>query len=484
MGKQITRMAAVFLCAACVLSMAACRGGGDLTYYTYNKLEYPDTLSNISTRSVTRKSGNYAQIAHYPVTPFDGVNDQVQAWVDGRMDEFAGSYAQYLDQDQSIANENYLPQLSITYETHVYNDTIVTLRLRAVYTSLTKTSEANKTITYHAATGAVMGIKDFFEQDAGVLNRLSAFVQNQVLELLKAQGDHVYDPDKAREGTSPTESNFHSFVVGENSLTFYFDPAQVAPNSPGSVEIIVPFTRVEDILKVSALQKSKDAPPALPSQPEPEPISLPEPEQLKPYKGAAKYVALIFSDGPDPAFTQALVTALDRRDAKATFYPMASRIQANAALLQSMESKGYQLGGQVVSGRQIPYMTAQEYEKEIQLGKLAFSRVLGHDPSTLHPSFGSYSDKTAAWLDRPMICGNLRVDDTALTAEEVRDKITANVKNMEMVSLTDGTEAGVRGAVMAVDELRQKGYRFVTVDELFAQAKTEMKNQVYRNAKS
>ena len=55
-------------------------------------------------------------------------------------------------------------------------------------------------------------------------------------------------------------------------------------------------------------------------------------------------VALTFDDGPDPTWTARLLDALDRHGARATFFPIASRAEAEPEVMERIRAAGHLIG--------------------------------------------------------------------------------------------------------------------------------------------
>ncbi|MDR3669123.1 MAG: polysaccharide deacetylase family protein, partial [Ignavibacteriaceae bacterium] len=57
-----------------------------------------------------------------------------------------------------------------------------------------------------------------------------------------------------------------------------------------------------------------------------------------------KVVALTFDDGPDPAFTEAILDTLKQKQVKATFFVIGTKASQNPLLLRRMVTEGHEIG--------------------------------------------------------------------------------------------------------------------------------------------
>lgn len=57
-----------------------------------------------------------------------------------------------------------------------------------------------------------------------------------------------------------------------------------------------------------------------------------------------KVVALTFDDGPDPAFTEAILDILKQKQVEATFFVIGKNASQNPSLLRRMVTEGHEIG--------------------------------------------------------------------------------------------------------------------------------------------
>lgn len=199
-----------------------------------------------------------------------------------------------------------------------------------------------------------------------------------------------------------------------------------------------------------------------------------------------KTVALTFDDGPKAGVTDWLLEELAARNIQATFFLIGSQaeIEENEVIIRRMYEDGHQIGCHTYSHVQLTLLSKEEQEKEIRQWYAAVSDVIGDFTYCIRPPYGSVNSRLCGYLEVPVILWSVDTKDwTGKSAKEIADYIVAEAVDGDIVLLHDIFEESVQGAVEALDILSQKGYRFVTVDELLRQRGiAEEGGKVYRKA--
>lgn len=198
--------------------------------------------------------------------------------------------------------------------------------------------------------------------------------------------------------------------------------------------------------------------------------------------GDDKVIALTFDDGPWPDSTGQILDILDQYDAKATFFTIGNQIEQHADMVKRAHDAGHQIcthtwdhasgSGQGVN---LTYMTAEEQISEVQKGMEAISSATGADASTVMRAPGGNFFGDLVWTLQPYITAEVgwNVD----TEDWRRPGVDAIVERIEsaqpgdVILMHDGggdRSQTVEALRQALPVLKEKGYRFVTVDELLA----------------
>lgn len=204
--------------------------------------------------------------------------------------------------------------------------------------------------------------------------------------------------------------------------------------------------------------------------------------------GAGPCVALTYDDGPNPRVTPALLAALERHHAKATFFSVGRFAQREPGLMREMAAAGHAIGNHTWTHPTMPLRSAGQIREElartraaVEAAGVAFSTVDG--AMLMRPPYGRR---------RPGTLRTVRAEGYvpvlwSVTGWDWRPQETAasiaargeRAQGGDIVLLHDGnhrTPAGDRFRSLAateiiLDTLRDRGFEFVTVPGLVAAAR-------------
>ena len=181
-----------------------------------------------------------------------------------------------------------------------------------------------------------------------------------------------------------------------------------------------------------------------------------------------KYVALTFDDGPSGKYTRTLLDGLSEREVKATFLLCGYRMKDYPDITQRIFREGHEIGYHGYSHKNMLDMSRRTIAAEI----LDSQALLPEDcePVFLRPPGGCCSDGVRQVAEaRQLAILGWSVDPRDWATRDaiaIERSVTRNVKDGDVILLHDMTNSSVQAALDIIDELRQQGFRFVTVSEL------------------
>lgn len=182
------------------------------------------------------------------------------------------------------------------------------------------------------------------------------------------------------------------------------------------------------------------------------------------------YVALTFDDGPWPETTERLLDGLAERGAKATFFLIGEQIEPMRETVQRMQAEGHQIGNHTFTHADLSRGALSDRIEEVAQTDAALCALLGEDTYWLRPPWGFLDRTMAETVEVPMVYWSLDTEDwQRLDADAVAQEIVAHACDGEIILLHDPYASSVDAALRAIDALAAQGYRFVTLEELFAQ---------------
>jgi peptidoglycan-N-acetylglucosamine deacetylase len=102
-------------------------------------------------------------------------------------------------------------------------------------------------------------------------------------------------------------------------------------------------------------------------------------------------VALTFDDGPHPEGTPAVLEALERAGAKATFFMVGEQVDRRPQLAAEVASRGHAVALHAYRHRLHVRMTPGWLDADVARGLDSLHRALGQQPALHRPPYGVYS---------------------------------------------------------------------------------------------
>ncbi|MDO4979239.1 MAG: polysaccharide deacetylase family protein [Candidatus Saccharibacteria bacterium] len=198
---------------------------------------------------------------------------------------------------------------------------------------------------------------------------------------------------------------------------------------------------------------------------------------------AKKYVALTFDDGPSTVTTARLLDILKEKKVKATFFVVGYMIDHAPDLVKREIAEGHEIGSHTANHLNLSTLGAWDIQQEMKNFKIALKNATGSDKfSVMRPPGGNVNNTVADNVGAPMILWSVDTKDW-------RDRNAKTVKSNAVWAASDGGiilmhdlyETTVDAVPGVIDELRAKGFEFVTVSELAKLKGVKMQNgAIYR----
>jgi peptidoglycan/xylan/chitin deacetylase (PgdA/CDA1 family) len=204
-------------------------------------------------------------------------------------------------------------------------------------------------------------------------------------------------------------------------------------------------------------------------------------------RDARGLIALTYDDGPNPRFTEPLLSVLERHGAHATFFLIGRWAEREPALAREVEAAGHAIGNHTFTHPTLALCSGDRVQEELSRCRgavegagVTFSEVDG--AALMRPPWGRRRPGTLRAI-RAAGCVPVTWSVTGWdwrkgeTADSIADRCS-KAKDGDVILLHDGVHtepAGDRSASVGATEkilerLGAEGYRFVTVPELVAAA--------------
>jgi peptidoglycan/xylan/chitin deacetylase (PgdA/CDA1 family) len=189
----------------------------------------------------------------------------------------------------------------------------------------------------------------------------------------------------------------------------------------------------------------------------------------------AKTVALTFDDGPHPQYTPQLLAILNKYHVKATFFVIGKMVEQYPDLLRDEAADGHQLGNHTYHHVNLTHVPLDEIALEWKACNAAVASILHQEVRYCRPPGGDYDpDVITAAMDAGLTTV-LWTDDPADYASpgetRIRRRVLDRISNGGIILLHDGVQQTVDVLPQIIESLQRRGFRFVTVAEMDAQAR-------------
>lgn len=190
-------------------------------------------------------------------------------------------------------------------------------------------------------------------------------------------------------------------------------------------------------------------------------------------------IALTFDDGPGP-YTKRLVKALDKYDAKATFFVLGCNIEANKSALKYAAKHGHQIGNHSWNHPQLTNYGASTIYNQINRTNKKVKQVTGKKPHVMRPPYGSYNEAVKQQANMSLVMWSVdTLDWQHRNPAKTKQKIWQGAKSGSIILMHDIHEPTVEAVEQILPKLTKK-YRLVTLDKLAkAKGKQLKKGNVY-----
>lgn len=189
---------------------------------------------------------------------------------------------------------------------------------------------------------------------------------------------------------------------------------------------------------------------------------------------AQRCVALTFDDGPDPKLTPELLLDLKSGNAKATFFEMGQKVQADGgALARQVSQAGFPVESHTWSHEDLPAIMQNHHEQQqIDDTGNAIGSATGFSVNFVRPPHGAADEASRTYIGQQTgaaiaVYGVDSYDwSNGATSSSLTRKIMSQVDPGSIVLMHDIHPHTVAAVPDVIAQLRKKGYHFVTIPEL------------------
>ena len=178
-------------------------------------------------------------------------------------------------------------------------------------------------------------------------------------------------------------------------------------------------------------------------------------------------IAITFDDGPSNSWTPALLDGLKERGVKATFFLIGQNAEKSPELVKRLDAEGHLIGNHTYHHVEITKVSNDEAYEEITKTNEVIYSITGKNTEYMRPPFGLWQRELELDLEvLPVMWTIDPLDWTTENVDEIVNKVVTEAEENDIILMHDCYKSSVEAALRIIDILKEKGFEFVTVDEL------------------
>ena len=190
-------------------------------------------------------------------------------------------------------------------------------------------------------------------------------------------------------------------------------------------------------------------------------------QELMEQSQAHPEVALTFDDGPSPKYTPLLLDGLKERNVRATFFLLGKNVKENQELVQRMQAEGHLLGNHTYNHVQLNKIPETTARQEILKTNNEIYEATGKYPEYMRPPYGAWKKNMELCVEMlPVFWDIDTLDWKSQNVDAILKAAGEEPEDGSIILMHDEYQTSVEAAILIIDRLKEKGYEFVTVDEL------------------
>lgn len=188
-------------------------------------------------------------------------------------------------------------------------------------------------------------------------------------------------------------------------------------------------------------------------------------------QNAEKLVCLSFDDGPNTTTTNQMLDVLKKHGVKASFFVVGKNInEESAKTMQRAYKEGHDIENHSLTHCAMPTLTADSMSTEINTTSALIEKYVGEKPQFFRPPYIALNRLMFDTIKLPFICGDGCNDwEDSVSVDHRVEKMLSFVRDGLIFLLHDmeGNDKTVEAVDRIIPILKEQGYKFVKVRELF-----------------
>ena len=359
---------------------------------------------------------------NYPVTNINVLDDKISAYVNQTYNSF-----------KNMKSSN-VPELNISYTYKEINNDIINVSLKTEIVT-DKVINKIKTFTYNKNNDKFLTMEDLVDD----LDGLDYEIKKELLEKYQdVDMDYL------------SNVSYDYFTIDDENLTLYFNPAEIKSKHDELIYLDIPLDSLKLLIDIDK-NAGKDTYLSIKKRN----VSLDD-----------KVVALTFDDGPSK-YTEKILNVLKKYNACGTFFLIGNKVDFYGDTLSRILKEGSEIGNHSYNHKLLTRLSKEEFQEELNKTQEAIKKVTGFTPALFRPTYGGYTNTLKSYTDLKFVLWDVDSRDWQVkTKDKILKNVLPNVKSGSIVLMHDNHEYALNALDDIISNLKNQGYKFVTVSEL------------------
>lgn len=400
----------------------------------------------ISLETIIENKSNMAIAINYPVTNIKKLDDATLNYVENVVEGFKNEYESYYGLDV-------LSELNIDYK-YFKTDKYINIVLYTFISSSRLAHPINeiKTIVYDTKLNKIIDLSNLINEEQ--LKKLVPMIKQSIISKYK---ECVLMEDLTSE-IIPDFSKYPNFTISE-TLNVYFDPYIVTSGNCNIIEINIDINKLGINLNVENQKETIKYTPII--------------KTIDPY---SKTVAITFDDGPSK-YTDSILDTLYNNGAYATFFVLGNKVEIYKDTINKAISYGNEIGNHSYNHKWLTRLSVDEFKEQIDKTQNLIYEYTSYRPTLLRPTYGSVNNKIKNNTNLSIVLWDVDSLDWKLkNSDKIIERIINDINDMDIILFHDTYKSTAETISKLIPLLKEEGYQFVTVSELYEIKKIRNQN--------
>ena len=190
-------------------------------------------------------------------------------------------------------------------------------------------------------------------------------------------------------------------------------------------------------------------------------------ENIEPIDDGKKYVALTFDDGPGKD-TKELVDLLVKNNVKASFFMVGQNIKNYKSSVKYAYDNGMEICNHSQNHKNLKNLSKEDIEYEINSVDDMLEEIIGERARYYRSPGGNQNENVLNTISKPCILWNVDTRDwESRDTQKIISKTLKEVDDGDIILMHEIYKTTLDAVEPIIIKLKEKGYNFVTVTELY-----------------